>query len=79
MVYNRNSGSFGRITGVVQKENETGGYISKFTGPFNTYPKRSIYNYAYGFFYPIICALTSLMGFRERQVEMENKSSNNKF
>ena len=44
MVYNRNSGSFGRITGVVQKENETGGYISKFTGPFNTYPKRSIYN-----------------------------------
>lgn len=69
MVYNRNSGSFGRITGVVQKENETGGYISKFTGPFNTYPKRSIYNYAYGFFYPIICALTSLMGFENGKLK----------
>ena len=69
MVYNRNSGSFGRITGVVQKENETGGYISKFTGPFNTYPKRSIYNYAYGFFYPIICALTSLMEFENGKLK----------
>lgn len=63
MIYNRNSGSFGRITGVVQKENETGGYVSKFTGPFNTYTKRSIYSYAYGFFYPLICALTTLMTF----------------
>ena len=69
MVYNRNSGSFGRITGVVQKENETGGYISKFIGPFNTYPKRSIYNYAYGFFYPIICALTSLMVFENGKLK----------
>ena len=53
----------------MQKENETGGYISKFIGPFNTYPKRSIYNYAYGFFYPIICALTSLMVFENGKLK----------
>lgn len=63
LIYNRNSGSFGRITGVVRKENERGEYVSKFTGPFNTYSKKSIYSYAYGFFYPIVSALPTLMIF----------------
>lgn len=60
-IYNFNAGSFGRIKGVVQKENKTGGYLSKYTGPFNTFEKKSTYDYAYGFFYPIICGLTELM------------------
>ncbi len=60
-IYNFNAGSFGRIKGVTQKENKTGGYISKYTGPFNTFEKKSTYDYAYGFFYPIICGLTELM------------------
>lgn len=68
-IYNRNSGSFGRITGVLQKENETGGYISQFSGPFNTYAKKSIYSYAHGFFYPIVCALTTLMVFKNGKLK----------
>lgn len=69
LIYNHNSGSFGRITGVVQTENKNGGYISKFTGPFNTYSKKSIYNYAHGFFYPIVSALTTLMAFESGRLK----------
>lgn len=68
-IYNFNAGSFGRIKGVSQKENETGGYLSKYTGPFNTFGKKSTYNYAYGFFYPIICSVVSLMEFKDGTLE----------
>lgn len=68
-IYNFNAGSFGRIKGVSQKENENGGYLCKYTGPFNTFAKKSTYNYAYGFFYPIICSLVSLMEFKNRRLE----------
>lgn len=64
-IYNSNAGSFGRIKGVSQKENGTGGYLCKYTGPFNTFHKKSTYNYAYGFFYPIICALTVFMKYED--------------
>lgn len=68
LIYNSNAGSFGRIKGVTQKDNETGGYLSKYTGPFNTFDKKSTYNYAYGFFYPIVCGLTTLMKFENNEL-----------
>lgn len=55
LLYNYNSGSFGRIKGVQQKPK------TKYSGPFNSFSKQSDYKYAYGFFYPIICGLTELM------------------
>lgn len=68
LIYNYNAGSFGRIKGVTQKENELGGYLNKYSGQFNTFDKKSTYNYAYGFFYPIICGLTSLMKFENKKL-----------
>lgn len=67
LIYNYNAGSFGRIKGVTQKENESG-YENKYSGPFNTFNKKSTYNYAYGFFYPIVCELTSLMKFEDNKL-----------
>lgn len=55
LLYNFNGGSFGRITGIVQKPKTT------YRGPFGSFEKGSDYKYAYGFFYPIICGLTELM------------------
>jgi len=55
LLYNYNNGSFGRITGVLQKPKTT------YSGPFNSFAKKSDYKYAPGFFYPIICGLTELM------------------
>ena len=56
LLYNFNGGSFGRIKGaVIQKPKTT------YSGPFNSFSKKSDYKYAYGFFYPIICGLTELM------------------
>ena len=67
IIYNFNAGAFGRIKGVTQKENENHVYLNRYTGPFNTFSKKSTYNYAYGFFYPLVCGLTTLMKFDEQQ------------
>lgn len=71
VVYNKNSGSFGRITGVTQK-------CKAYQGIFKTYAKKSDYKYAPGFYYPLICGLTELMDLKNgKLVWLKNPSSIN--
>jgi hypothetical protein len=51
-LYNKNAGAFGKITSVVDKESKV---------PFSTTDKKCSVEYPFGFLYPIVCGLTSLM------------------
>lgn len=55
-------GKFGRISSVDNKK--------KSKVPFGTTDKKSDYQYSFGFFYPIICGLTDLMGYNEKNGEV---------
>lgn len=55
-------GKFGRISSVDHKK--------KGRAPFLTSAKLSDYQYSYGFFYPLICGLTSLMKYDETNDEV---------
>lgn len=55
-------GKFGRISSVDHKK--------KGKAPFGTSTKQSDYQYSFGFFYPLICGLTSLMKYDDRNDEV---------
>ena len=55
-------GKFGRISSVDNKR--------KGKTPFGSTEEMSDYQYSFGFFYPIICGLTGLMGYDERNDEV---------
>lgn len=55
-------GKFGRISSVDHKK--------KGKAPFGTTSKQCDYQYSFGFFYPLICGLTSLMKYDERNDEV---------
>lgn len=52
LYHNAVPGKFGRISSVIKKPSHV---------PFNTTEEESEYRYSFGFFYPLICGLTSLM------------------
>lgn len=58
-------GKFGRISSVDNKK--------KGKVPFNTTSKMCDYQYSYGFFYPLVCGLTSLMKYDELKDEVSWK------
>lgn len=60
-------GKFGRISSVDHKK--------KGKAPFNTTLKLSDYQYSYGFFYPLMCGLTSLMKYDDRNDEVYWKTN----
>lgn len=55
-------GKFGRISSVDNKK--------KGVAPFGTTDKLCEYQYSFGFFYPLVCGLTSLMRYDERNDEV---------
>lgn len=55
-------GKFGRISSVDNKK--------KGSAPFKTTDDLCDYQYSYGFFYPLVCGLTSLMKYDERNDEV---------
>jgi hypothetical protein len=55
-MYNKNGGSFGRITSVANKQSKV---------PFFTTEVHCDYQYPYGFLYPLVSGLTSLMEYDE--------------
>lgn len=57
-LYNRYGGKFGHIAGVERKEN------TKYL--FYTNSATAGYQYSYGFFYPLLCAVTELMEYNAK-------------
>jgi hypothetical protein len=55
-------GKFGRISSVDHRK--------KVKAPFGTSTRLSDYQYSYGFFYPLICGLTSIMKYDDRNDEI---------
>lgn len=61
-LYNNNSGSFGRITSVSDKESRV---------PFFTTEEKCPYQYPYGFLYPLVYGVTSLIKYNESDNKLE--------
>lgn len=59
LYHNAIPGKFGRISAVNNKK--------KGRVPFYTTSKQSDYQYSYGFFYPLVSGITSLMGYNESE------------
>ncbi len=67
LYHNATPGKFGRITAVDNKK--------KGRVPYYTTDKMADYNYSYGFFYPLISGITSLMDYDERNNEVYWKTN----
>lgn len=67
LYHNATPGKFGRITAVDNKK--------KGRVPYHTTDKMADYNYSYGFFYPLISGITSLMDYDERNNEVYWKTN----
>ncbi|WP_299383420.1 AIPR family protein [uncultured Lacinutrix sp.] len=67
LYHNATPGKFGRITAVDNKK--------KGRVPYFTTDKMADYNYSYGFFYPLISGITSLMDYDDRNEEVYWKTN----